>query len=123
MSAAARFLDTNGVTVITTDDEGNLATPSTSTPKKVWVENFGDQSLQTTILTITAVGTNDGSTYLKIAPDSGGSPGTFVTTPLSLGTIVAGAKVAVWFKIQLPSGLTPDMNQRHGSLVAAGVSV
>src|SRR6185369_10343355 len=121
--ASLVFKDTDGTTTITTVNHGNIASPGSSANKKVFVKNEGDQTAQSVTLTITAIGTNDGADWALVAPDSGGSPGSFVTTPLSLGNIAAAASVAFWFKETLPSALTADLNPRRYDLVASGSTI
>lgn len=117
MSASVRFYDTDEVTVITVINVGNVPSPSTSNPHKVFVNNNGDQTAQSVTVSIEQVGTNDGSVYGQIAPDVGGSPGTFVTTPLTLANIVAGASTPIWFREVVVSGVTPDNNPRRYNLL------
>lgn len=118
MPAALRFNDTDGSTVITSYDEGDIASPGQTANKKFYVENFGDQTAQSTTVDIEAVGTNDGDDYAQSALDSGGSPGTFGITQLALGNIAAGARVAFWSRIILTSGVTADNNPRRFNLTA-----
>lgn len=109
--------------MITALNEGNIVSPGSSANKKLWVENFGDQTAQAVTLTLEAVGTNDGDDYAYIAPDSGGSPGAFVQTSMNLGDIASLAKVAVWTKITLPGNLTADNNPRRYNLKASGLTI
>lgn len=117
MSANIQFLDTDGVTVITLISAGNVASPSTSAAHKVFVNNNGDQTAQTITVTIEQIGTNDGSIYGQIAPDSGGAPGTFQTTPLTLSNIAASGSTPIWFREVVVSGVTPDNNPRRYNLL------
>jgi hypothetical protein len=123
MPAALRFYDTDGSTVITTYDFTTVASPGQTANKKFYVENFGDQIAQSTTITIEAVGTNDGDDYAQTALDSGGSPGTFGTSQLSLGDIAAGIKVAFWSRVVLPSGVTADNNTRRYNLTGAALTI
>lgn len=123
MSATFQFLDTDGTTVITSLSRGNLESPSTDTAKKLFVKNNGDQDSTSTEVTIVQVGTNDGDDYAYVANDSGGSPGAFQQTPISLGTIVAGAQVAFWIRETIPAGRTADLNPRRYDLRATGLTV
>lgn len=122
MSAALRFLDSDGATVITTVDLGDIATPGSSANKKLFAQNFGTSAATSVVVSIEAVGTNDGDDYAKIAPDLSGSPGTFGTGDVSLGTIAALAKVAFWTQAVLPAGLTADANPRRFRLDARGLT-
>lgn len=73
-------------------------------------------------MSIEAIGTNDGDDYAKIAEDLGGSPGTFGTADVALGTIAPLATVAFWTEAVLPSGLTADNNPRRYRLDATGLT-
>jgi len=119
MSAILQMLAADQTTVITSLNDGNVATPGTIAAHKLGIKNNGDQDALELTLTITPVGTNDGSTYAQIAPDVAGSPGTFQTTPLSFGTLVTGATIAYWLKEVVPSGRTADQNPRRFDLVAS----
>jgi hypothetical protein len=123
LSATLRIYDTDGSTVITTLTLGNITSPGASSDKKIYVNNFGDQTAQSVTLAIVAVGTNDGSLYAYTAPDSGGSPGTFAQTTLSLGNITAGSSIAVWTRANLVSNLTADGNPRRYNLLASGTTI
>lgn len=123
MSASLEFLDTDNTTVITTLDIGNVDSPGTSTQTKLFLKNTGDQSATSTTIAIQAVGTNDGSAYALIAPDSGGSPGTFVTSPLSVGTLTAGSEYTFWVEAVLVAGITPGANPRRFNLHASGQTI
>ena len=117
MSASVRFFDSDGITVITIINVGNVATPSTSSPHKVFVDNNGDQIAQGVSVSLEQVGTNDGFVYGQLAPDVSGSPGTFTSGPLTLSNIVAGASTPIWFREVLVSGLTPDDNPRRYNIL------
>jgi hypothetical protein len=123
MSAQLRFLDTDGTTVITSLNVGNIASPGSLADKQLWVENFGDATAQGVTAALVAVGTNDGEDYAYLAPDSGGSPGSFVQTTLSLGDIASLAKIALWTKVTLPSNLTADNNPRRYNIRASGATI
>lgn len=123
MSAQLRIVDTDGSTVITSLSLSNIESPGSSSEKKVYVENFGDQTAQSVVLSIVAVGTNDGADYAATAPDVSGSPGVFGTSDIALGDIASLARVAVWTQTTLPSGLTADNNPRRFDLSADGVSI
>lgn len=122
MSAILQFLDSDDSTIITTTTLGNVDSPGTSTQKKLFLKNTGDQTSTSTTIAIQAVGTNDGSAFALIAPDSGGSPGTFGTSDLSVGTLAAGAQYVFWTECSLVAGLSPDGNLRRYTLHAAGTS-
>jgi hypothetical protein len=123
MPASLRFLDTDGVTVITTEDLGSILSPGSSANTKLWVENSGDQTAESVTVEIEQVGTNDGDDYALLALDVAGSPGAFVTTPLSLGNIVAGAKTAFWAKVTLVAGLSASGNTREYKIHAEGTTI
>lgn len=123
MPASLEFLAADGTTVITTDNEGAIPSPGSSTATKYFVKNVGDVSCTNLTLTIQQVGSNDGSLYALIAPDSGGSPGTFATTPITVGTLAAGASQAFWAKSSLTAGLTPNNNARRWNIHAEGNSL
>lgn len=123
MSAILQFLDSDNSTVITTLDEGSIASPGSSANKKLYVKNNGDQTAQGTTVSIEQIGTNDGSLYALIALDSGGSPGTFGTSQISLGNITAGSSVALWAKITLITGLTSAANPRRFNLTANALTL
>lgn len=123
MSAQLRVDDTDGVTVITTTSLGNVPTPGTSIQKKVYLENFGDQTAQSATVAIEQLGTNDGSTYAQLAPDVSGSPGTFSNATLNLGNIAVASKVAFWTEVVLISGLTADNNPRKYNLLAQALTI
>lgn len=122
MSASLRILDSNGTTVITTVDAGDIATPGSSANKKLFVQNFGTSAATAVVVSIEPVGTNDGDDYAKIAPDLSGSPGTFGTTDVSLGTIAPLATAPFWTQVVLPGGLTADANPRRFRLDATGLT-
>jgi len=123
MSATLEFLNTDNSTVITTLDIGNVASPGSSTQTKLFLKNVGDQSATSTTIAIQAIGTNDGSAFALMAPDSGGSPGTFVNTDLSVGTLAAGSEYTFWVLVQTVAGLAPDGNPRRYNLHAAGQTI
>ncbi len=123
MPAALRVLDSDGSTVITTLNLGNIATPGNSSQHKCFVNNNGTSTAQSVSLTINQVGTNDGNSYLQTAPDVSGSPGTCGQTSISLGDIAVSASVAFWVRVVLPSGLTADNNPRRVDVKASGFTV
>jgi len=90
---------------------------------QLFVDNFGDQTAEDVTVTITAVGTNDGDDYAQIALDSGGSPGTWGTSDLSLGDIAASSDSPFWVRVILPTGLTADQNPRRFEIDAEGFTV
>lgn len=122
MSASLRMLDSDGTTVITTVDVGDVATPGSSAEKKLFVQNFGTSDAVGVVVSIEAVGTNDGDDYAKIAEDLSGSPGTFGTADVSLGTIAPLASEPFWTQVVLPGGLTADANPRRFRLDATGLT-
>jgi hypothetical protein len=123
MSAALRFTDSDGSTVITSYDFSTIASPGQTANKKFYVENFGDQTAEDTTVDIEAVGTNDGDDYAQTALDSGGSPGAFGTSQLALGDIAAGVKVAFWTRVVLTSGVTADNNPRRYNLTGTAFTI
>lgn len=123
MSAALRFKNTDGTTVITTLSLGNIASPGASSNHKLYVENYGDATAQSVTMTLETVGSSDGITYALEATDVAGSPGAFGAGPLSVGDIAAGIKVAFWTRASLVSGLTADQNPRRYDIQADGTSV
>lgn len=123
MPATLRVLDSDGSTVITTLNLGSVSTPGSTSGHKCFVNNNGTATAQSVSLTIEQVGTNDGNSYLQTAPDSGGSPGTWGQTSISLGDIAVSASVAFWVRVVLPSGLTADGNPRRVNVKASGFTV
>lgn len=123
MPATLRVIDTDGSTIITAINFGNVDTPGETSDKLIYVENFGDETAQDVSFTLEAVGTNDGDDWALIAADSGGSPGSYDTTAIDLGDILSLNRVAVWAKVALPSGLTSDNNPRRFNLKASGVTI
>jgi len=123
MAAALRILDEDETTVITTKNLGSINTPGSSSEVQLFVDNFGDQTAEDVTVTITAVGTNDGDDYAQIALDSGGSPGTWGTSDLSLGDIAASSDSPFWVRVILPTGLTADQNPRRFEIDAEGFTV
>jgi|SRR5579872_880617 len=119
MSASLQFFDSDGVTVVTTVSLGNIPTPGTSAPRKLFLNNAGNQTAQNATVAIEAIGTNDGSTYAQTAPDVSGSPGTFGTSTLNLGNIAVSASVPFWVQSVLISGLTADGNPRRYTLLGS----
>lgn len=123
MSATLRFLNSDGSEVITTLSEGNIDSPGDSANEKVLVENFGDLDAQEVTITLVQVGTNDGDDYAELAEDMSGSPGTFSTDPLELGTIAALERVPFWTRVELPTGLTADANPRRYDIKATALTL
>ena len=123
MPASLQFLASDGTTVITTDNEGAIPSPGSSTATKYFVKNVGDVQCTNLVLSLVQVGSNDGVLYALIAPDSGGSPGTFGTSNITIGTLAAGASQAFWAKSTLTAGLTPNNNPRRWTIHAAGNSL
>ena len=123
MAASMRFLDTDGVTVITTENLGSILSPGSGANTKLFVENVGDQTAQGVTLAIEQVGTNDGDDYALIALDVAGSPGAFGTSAISLGNIAASAMQAFWVKATLVAGLSSEGNTREFKLHAAGTTI
>lgn len=123
MPAILEFLASDNSTVITTLDIGNVDSPGTSSQTKLFLKNVGDQSATSTTIAIQPIGTNDGSAFALIAPDSGGSPGTFQNSPLTVGTLAAAAEFTFWTECTLVAGLVPDGNPRRFTLHAQGTSI
>ena len=123
MAADLRILDSDGTTVITSSDQGNIATPGNSTAKKFYVENIGTTQATEVTVSIEAFGTNDGSDYTYTAPDIAGSPGSFGQSDISLGTIAPLATSPFWVQITQPAGLTADFNPRRSNIVVAGLTI
>lgn len=123
MGALLRFYDTDNVTVISSVSLGNINTPGTSIEKKLYVENYGDVALDGGTVAIVQVGLNDGDDYALVAPDVAGVPGSFTAGPLAIGTLAIATKYAFWTKAVLPSGLTPDLNQRVYLLRGQGTTL
>lgn len=122
MPAAFRFLAADDTTIISFDSHGNVQTPGTSTQLKRFVENYGDVQADELTVTITQVGLNDGDDYAQIAPDSGGSPGAWTTSPLTFGTLINSATAPFWVRENVPAGRTADNNPRRYDLVASALS-
>ena len=116
MPAQLRVLESDGTTVVTSKNFGNVATPGTTTNTKLYANNFGTNNATSATVTIEAFGTNDGDDYTQIAPDVAGSPGTFAQTPVVLGTIAPLASAPFWVRIAQPAGLTADNNPRRSNL-------
>jgi len=93
----------------TIDDGSNAA-------YKFYVKNTGDTSATSVSATAVRVDGSDGVDFVLLALDSGGNPGTYTASALSLGTIAAGASVAVWAKVTVPSGASPVGNPRQFTL-------
>lgn len=123
MAASIRFLDTDGSTVITTEDLGSILSPGSSSNKLLYVENNGDQTATDVEVSIEQIGTNDGDDYALLAPDVALSPGAFSTSPVSLGDIAAGDKEPFWAKVTLVAGLSAQGNTRQFKLHAAGATI
>ena len=123
MAASLRMLDTDGTTVITTTDQGNVATPGSSAAKKLFVQNFGTTNATNVVVGIEAFGTNDGDDFGYLAPDVAGAPGTFAQTDVTLGTIAPLASSPFWMRVIQPAGLTADLNPRRFNIVADGLTV
>lgn len=117
------MLDSDGTTVITSDNLGNIPTPGSSDPTKYYVNNFGTSDSQDTEVTIETFGTSDGANYTYLAPDVAGSPGTFSQDPVSLGTIAPLASAPFWARTVQPTGLTADNNPRRVNVVADALTV
>ena len=119
MSAALQYFAADGVTVVTTVSIGNIPTPGTATPQKLFLNNFGNQTAQNATVALEAIGTNDGSVYAQTAPDVAGSPGTFGNSTLNLGNVAVSGSTPFWVRASLISGLTADSNPRRFSLLAS----
>lgn len=122
MPAALRFLAADESTVLLSDNHGNIATPGTSTALKRFVENFGDADADDLTVTITQIGTNDGDDYAQLAPDSGGSPGAWTTSPLTFGTLGDGLTAPFWVREVVPAGRSADNNPRRYDVAATAES-
>lgn len=122
MPADLRILDSDQTTPIVTLSEGDITTPGAATSKLLYVENFGDADATSLTVTCEQVGTGDGINFAQLALDSGGSPGTWTTSPLSLGTLAASATVPFWARASVPAGRTADNNPRRYDLVADALS-
>lgn len=123
MPAQLRILSSDGTTVVTSDNLGNVATPGTDGPTKYFVNNFGTSAALSVTVGIEAIGTNDGDDYTQIAVDIAGAPGSFGQTDLSLGTIAPLSSVAFWVRVVQPAGLTADNNPRRANVVADALTV
>lgn len=123
MPAQLRILDSDGTTVITSENFGNIATPGSSASTKFFVQNFGTSAALSVTIGIEAIGTNDGEDYTQIAEDIAGAPGTFGQTDLSLGTIAPLASVPFWVRVVQPAGLTADNNPRRANIVADALTI
>jgi hypothetical protein len=122
MSANLQFLASDNATVITTLNLGSIASPGSSTQTKLYLQNTGTTSADSTTITIEQIGTNDGSIYALLAPDAGGTPGVFGTSPLSVGSIAALGEVPFWTEVTLVAGLSPNNNPRRFNLQGQGLS-
>ena len=107
------------------DDAGNALTSNNfgavwgnaTTQSKFVLKNVGDNEATSVSIALTRLAQNDGVTFVTIALDVGGNPGTYGTTPLSVGTLAAGASVTFWGKITVPTGATPTGNPRQFSFL------
>lgn len=94
---SVRFTDSDGNTTIPVKNWADIFAGANSTPRKFCVENNGDRVLGTTPgpatglqMQITQIGTNDGSTMLRLAADS-----VTLSPPFGL-TAVLGPGSGVW---------------------------
>jgi hypothetical protein len=122
MAAALRFFAADGTTVITSLYLGSVGSPGASGSQQVILENFGDGGAANLSLSIQPVPNVDGSEWGLIAPDVGGSPGTFVAGPLSLATLQPNERVAFWTKSSVSSGQAAQAIPRRYQIVASGVN-
>jgi hypothetical protein len=76
-------------------------------------KNVGDQDVTGLLLYIERVTQNDGFDFPLMAPDVGGNPGTYTSSPLSPGTLVPNATYTFWIKVTVPVGTTPAGNPRQ----------
>ena len=59
----------------------------------------------------------------KVAPDSGGSPGSWVTRDYNLGNIAASAMTPFWIKLSVPSDAGSTGNTRHLNVTLEATTV
>ena len=84
----------------------------TVSQQKFLVENTGSDPAEDVEISADRLVQNDGIDFAAIAPDAGGNPGTFQTSPILVGTIAPGDIVAFWLRISVPVGTSPAGNQR-----------
>lgn len=80
---------------------------------KFFAKNTGDRDATSVLISIERLNQNDGVDFALLAPDSGGNPGAFTASPLNIGTLASGARVAFWLKVTVGSGTTPGGNPRQ----------
>lgn len=85
--------------------------------RKFQVENIGDQDATSAILSAVRLAANDGVDFVLLAPDAGGNPGAYSSTPLSIGDLAPGDIVPFWVKVTVPVGTTPAGNPRQFEVV------
>lgn len=124
MPASIGWYDTDDTTALASVDAGTVP-PGDSyfnrngTYIEVRAKNDGDQDFTTVNVEIQQAGAYEGYTHLRIAPDSGGTPGAFQdhsANPLSLGALAQGIVEPVWIDVIVPSDATPEVGQT-GNLV------
>lgn len=122
MSAQFRIFASDQQTVITTENLGNILSPGSSSNVKMYLQNFGNQTANSVLISINPLAGNDGNLYAYLAVDSNGSPGPFGPGPLSVGSSSVLSMTPFWTNVQLIAGLTPDGNPRRYSIVCSGTS-
>jgi len=116
MAATLEIEDDTGA-AITTVNFGAV-NGGASQALKFQVKNVGNQVATSVQLSIARLASNDGIDFAQIAEDFGGNPGSYGTTVINLGTMIAGAYISFWCKVTVPIGTTPAGNPRMFDIIA-----
>lgn len=127
MAESIGWYDTDDTTQLATIDMGTVPPGSSyfarnGAYEEVRVKNDGDVDFASVDIEIQQEGTYEGYEHLRIAPDSGGSPGAFqdhTANPLALGAMVAGAIEPVWLDVVVPGAATAEAGQTSSLVILA----
>ena len=127
MAVSVGWYDTDDTTALT-EVVGGVIPPGSSyfdrngSYIEVRAKNDGDEAFTTVNVEIQQAGAYVGYEHLRIAPDSGGSPGAwqgYSANPLALGDMIAAAVEPVWLDIIVPGAATPDAGQTSNLVLVA----
>lgn len=90
MAASVRFLENDGVTVITAETLADIFAGANDKPHKLGFISTSDRNLVNALISIGAVGTNDGAAMLRSALDSASVTPT-LSSPWGFSASVGGA--------------------------------
>jgi len=129
MAARVGWYDTDDTTALTAIDLGAVPPGQdyftrNGVYKEVRVKNDGTEDFANIDVEVQQNGAYDAYLYLRIAPDSGGTPGAFqdqAANPLTLGALTQGNVHPVWIDVIVPGGAAAETGQRGNLVTIASI--